>query len=44
MYNVNEKNFFLFKYYDVKVKGFPGRVDSLENINRLYSPKDSYWR
>ena len=44
MYNVNEKNFFLFKYYDVKVKGFPGRVDSLENINRLYSPNDSYWR
>ena len=44
MYNVNEKNFFVFKTYDVQVKGFPGRVDSLENVNRSYSTSDSYWR
>jgi hypothetical protein len=44
MYNVNEKNFFLFKTYDVKVKGFPGRIQGLENVNRTYSPTDSYWR
>jgi hypothetical protein len=44
MYNVNEKNFFLFKTYDVKFKGFPGRVEGLENITRTYTPADSYWR
>ena len=44
MYNVNETNFFLFKTYDVKVKGFPGKVGRLENVNRRYSVGDSYWR
>jgi len=44
MYNVNEKNYFLFKTYDVKVQGFPGRVEGLENVVRTYSPGDSYWR
>lgn len=44
MYNVNETNFFLFKTYDVKVKGFPGKVGRLENVNRKYSVGDSYWR
>ncbi len=44
MYNVNEKNYWLFKTYDVQVSGFPGRVESLENVNRMFRPKDSYWR
>jgi len=44
MYNVNEKNYWLFKTYDVQVSGFPGRVESLENVNRIYRPTDSYWR
>ncbi len=44
MYNVNEKNFWLFKTYDVQVSGFPGRVESLENVNRTYRTNDSYWR
>lgn len=44
MYNVNEKNFFLFKTYDVQVSGFPGRIEGLENVKRTYSVADSYWR
>jgi hypothetical protein len=44
MYNVNEKNYFLFKTYDVKVRGFPGKVGRLENVNRKYTVGDSYWR
>ena len=44
MYEVDEKNFFLFKTYDVKVRGFPGRVGKLENVQRKYSVGNSYWR
>jgi hypothetical protein len=44
MYNVNERNYFLFKTYDVKVKGFPGKVGRLENVQRNYTIGDSYWR
>tara|TARA_B100000902_G_C27230211_1_gene874387 strand:- start:326 stop:874 length:549 start_codon:yes stop_codon:yes gene_type:complete len=44
MYNVNEKNYFLFKTYNVKVKGFPGKVGRLENVQRNYTIGDSYWR
>ena len=44
MYNVDSTNYFLFKTYDVEVKGFPGKVESLENVKRSYSPSDSYWR
>jgi hypothetical protein len=44
MYNVDSTNYFLFKTYDVEVKGFPGRVESLENVKRSYTPTDSYWR
>ena len=44
MYDVDSTNFFLFKTYDVSVKGFPGNVESLENVNRSYSPSNSYWR
>ena len=44
LYNIDSTNFFLFKTYDVSVKGFPGNVESLENVNRSYSPSNSYWR
>ena len=44
MYDVTEKNYFLFKTYDVKVEGFPGRVGKLENVQRKYKVRDSYWR
>ena len=44
MYNVNETNFFLWKTYDVNVKGFPGQVRSLQTVPRDWRTKDSYWR
>lgn len=44
IYNVNERDFLLFKTYNVKVKGFPGKVGRLENVNRSYKVEDSYWR
>ena len=44
MYDVDEKNFFLWKTYNVKVKGFPGKVGKLENVQRKFSITDSYWR
>tara|TARA_Y100001934_G_C12284105_1_gene741449 strand:- start:267 stop:1034 length:768 start_codon:yes stop_codon:yes gene_type:complete len=45
MYNVDEKNYFLWKNYKVSVKGFPGNIKGVENVGRQYSPnKDTYWR
>jgi len=44
MYDVDEKNFFLWKTYNVEVKGFPGKVGKLENVQRRFSVTDSYWR
>ena len=45
MYNVDTKNYILWKTYKVKVKGFPGKVQGVETVPRQYDPrKDTYWR
>ena len=45
MWTVDTKNYILWKTYKVNVKGFPGKVQSLEVVPRIYDPrKDTYWR
>jgi len=46
MYNVDEKNYFLWKNYNVSVRGFPGLVQGVETVPRQWksSDKDTYWR
>jgi hypothetical protein len=46
MYNVDEKNYFLWKNYNVSVRGFPGLVQGVQTVPRQWSSsdKDTYWR
>jgi len=44
MYKVDKKNFIFWRTYRVQLKGFPGKVQSLETVPRRYRVEDSYWR